>query len=164
MAEKNNHVDVQVSAKKVDPNLKKKQTLIVILLVGLLVAVLTQPDDFAVEENTAGQAELVDPPISADEELQEEAVVTKRRLVWLTQSHSLSRIELESIADRSLFADEWIEPQEQIVSKTRRVHAVYGSGDDHAALLGTTILRSGEALPEGGRILFVNSDGVHVSP
>jgi hypothetical protein len=162
-----NRAEPEASPKKIDPNLKKKQVLVVVLLVGLLVAIVTQPENASTEEAAVAETELVTSAVSVEEDSLDEAVVAEKRLDWLTQSNSLSRFEIEAIVDRSLFADEWVEPVaplNQVVSKTRRVQAIYGSANDHAALLGTTILRSGEALPDGGRVLLVTGDGMHVSP
>lgn len=151
--------------KKVDPNLKKKQVLIVVLLVGLLVALLTQPEESVVEEGNTDHTEQVAQSV-ASKKTSDAQGADKKRLEWLMQSRQLSRIEIAKILDQSMFANEVIEPKhaQQIVSKTRRVQAIYGSADEHAALLGKTILRSGEPLPDGGRVLLVNDDGVHVSP
>ncbi len=139
-------------------NFKKKQTLVAMLLVGLLIAILTQPKsdngDIAgvLETKSAGQtADLVKPDEPAESE--------GSRVDRLSQVQELERIELSEISRFELFVPEF---QQRLGNATHRVNAIYGDSNDRAALIGRSIVRRGQPLPDGGKVLQVNQDGIQI--
>jgi hypothetical protein len=142
-------------------SLKKKQILVAVLLVGLLIAILTQPksdngDTAAVlETKSAGQtADLAKP----DEPVESE----ESRVDRLSQLRELDRIELSETSRFELFIPEVQRLQQRLGNLTHRVNAIYGDSNDRAALIGRSIVRRGQPLPEGGKVLHVNQDGIQV--
>ena len=157
-----------------EASLKKKQIIVALLLVGLIVAVLSQPN-----KDSDGSQQIVENSFTNTAVASTNAVVAPQvpsspvdaaesadtRIQRFAHVRELSRIELSDIANLELLAPEPLRAQEEFVSeKNQQVRAVYGTTSRHAALLGDSILRRGQTLPQGGKILEVTTDGIQVAP
>jgi hypothetical protein len=142
-------------------SLKKKQFLVAALLVGLLIAILTQPksdsgDAAAVlETKSAGQTAVVTTPAEPVES--EESRVDR-----LSQVRELNRFDFQGISSFELFLPEPQRLRQRRENVTHRVNAIYGTSDDRSALVGQWIVRQGQPLPDGGKVLQVNQNGIQV--
>jgi hypothetical protein len=168
-----NIADSAAAESKKDTGNKKKQIVVALLLVGLIVAILTQP-----EKNDTATGQIVgaafasaagtpvktvaSPQVPASQADATESV--DARIQRLGQVRELSRIELDDITKLEFFAPEPLRVQEKFVNDTQRVQAVYGTSSGHAALLGDSILRRGQPLPHGGKVLQVTPEGIQVAP
>lgn len=150
-------------------DLRKKQLLVVVLVVGLIVALLTQPDESDLAETdvteisnqsqavtsrplTSCEKRLLDAPLSVNE--YDPAVLCEVR--------ALSRIDLSDMLQLELLAPEVGQPREVRGAPVSRVQAVYGTSKGRAALVGEFIVRGGHILPGGGIVLGVTEEGVRV--
>jgi hypothetical protein len=156
-----------LNAKNAAATHKKKQILVVVLLVGLLIAMVTQP-----EPSTEFDDESALPTTSvvtaiAPSTLPHAKLAKTKHSEWLCQTHELSRLELDQIMATRLFVVEPATIQERLVNQitpSEPVMAIYGSPDNQAALVGQTIVRSGQVLPAGGTVVNVNVDGIEITP
>lgn len=145
---------------------KKKQILVVVLSVGLLVAILTQPDkqvavaEPILEANWASPIEPLRQDTSRQARLPESA---KLRAQSLAQVCELSRIPRDAIAKLDLLAPEPALARQTLVNRTQRVQAIYGTSTDRAALIGDSIVRGGQPFPDGGKVMDVTTDGIQVA-
>lgn len=142
-------------------SLKKKQFLVAALLVGLLIAILTQPksDDVdaaaVLETKSAGQTAAVATPVEPVES-------DESRVDRLSQVQELKRFDFQEISSLELFVPELQRLQQRRRNVTHRVNAIYGDSSDRAALVGKSIVRRGQPLPDGGKVLQVNQDGIQI--
>ncbi len=142
-------------------SLKKKQVIVAVLLVGLLIAILTQPksdngDTTAVlETRSAGKTAAVSPPAEPVES-------EESRIDRLSQVRELKRFDFREISSFELFVPEPKRLQRNRETVTNHVDAIYGSSSDRSALVGQMIVRQGQPLPDGSKVLQVNQDGIHV--
>jgi hypothetical protein len=157
---------------------QKKQIIIVaLLLVGLLAAILTQP---SADEHTAGKATVaVIPELNTGKPQRSDADAPRSEFVT---TEKLSRIDLDQVLQASLFAQPEPEPLPQVVTAEAvepvekvTVQAIYGNGNltsignaratgEHRALIGESIIRQGEILPDGRQVVRVSPDGLELAP
>ena len=154
---------------------KKKKQLVVIalLLAGLLVALWTQPSD----KSDNSVVPVVKPVAfsAADSESDEAKSVFRDQMATVRK---LSRLSIDSMVNAELFyvpppQPEIIPEQEEeepLAVAEIKVQAVYGGSFDeqsgatnHRALIGTAIIRRGEVLPDGRKIMRVTPDGVELA-
>ena len=154
---------------------KKKQqlTIVALLLVGLLIAIVTQPSGESQETNEA-TAELVSlKPI--DSKPRKDPVAPREEI---TSTRELSRLEIDRIVQTRLFVMPEPKPEleqqiavEETAPPEVKVQAIYGDGKltdhskstGHRALIGRAIIGPGEVLPDGRQIVRVTPDGVELA-
>jgi hypothetical protein len=151
-------------------SLRKKQILVVVLAVGLVIAILTQPDS---EEIPGGEASVetsiratsvthqpikqptrTPSPPSADEGLDPEA--------GLLNAKELSRIELPEIVKLNFLDSKFERSPKTVATQIPEVQAVYGTSQGRAALVGDAIVRGGQILPGGVTVVDVTEQGIQV--
>ena len=155
---------------------KKQMTIVVLLLVGLLVAIITQPSAEESDEINVTPSAV---PKLADRNPQLTDADAPRTEFTTTQQ--LSRLDLDQMLQANLFlmpepvpqpelaAIEQVEPVEEVT-----VQAIYGSGrltsigsgltsGEHRALIGQSIIRPGEVLPDGRQVVKVSPDGLEIA-
>ena len=155
---------------------KQKQVVIIgLLLVGLLIAFATQPNDDAPESGesvTGSLISLLPSPTPA----QPTATVTKNAIftntVWKTD-HKFEKYDLEFIMKNSLFFEE---PVAAVISESEQerapegwVQAVYGSDTQQSAIVRRNpsraeIIRTGQITPDGRRAVVNDRKGVKLVP
>ncbi len=134
----------------------KQLAVVVFLAVGLGVAVMTQPKNESARSDAveSGITELtlnvVAEPIAREPS---ESMVVVR---------SLPSIPLSDFVQVDPFASAHAQSR-NIDPDGAMVHAVYGSGPDAVALVGRAIVRVGEKLPDGRRVLSISPDAVEFS-
>lgn len=149
---------------------KKQQVIVGFLLVGLLVAILTQPgdetDDSTTSATPASQTGIAGNASDKTKETVREEIVTTK--------NDLDRMELDQILATNLFYTPKPEPkpesEESKAVKTEKVtvKAIYGSGtltgraepSGHSVLIGDAIYQAGRDLPGGRPITSVAPNGV----
>lgn len=148
-----------------DSKQQKQKVVVVLLLIGLLIAILTQPTpetqpvDADVQDTVA-----ITPVVNAVSQVEETNV---QHHGWVTTTRELSRVSLEEIVGSELFALEAKRDPAEILQEAVKqvpVKAIYGSATGQAAIVGQTIVRGGEALPSGGRVVSVQDNGVEIAP
>ena len=177
-----------------DPAKRKKQmVLIAVLVVGLIVAVVTQPrpttstprrDDTATYGTATERAGSVH-QVSLQPAAVSGSMTDSNRFAL----RKLSRIDWDQIRTMTLFRARPMEAAlaggPQAAGEPIRVEAIYGntkpndpttanvesdrdSSNDsklrRSALIGRAIVRPGEALPDGRTVLSVTNEGVAVTP
>ena len=152
----------QTDAKK-----KKQQLLVVVLLAGLLIAILTQPKK---QQDADANVDLA---IKADaiQAVSESPKIHLNPKYLL--SRDLSRLPTETASTADLFfdppepqiAEAFVDPESDEPVRRERVVAIYGTkSTQHSALVGNKIVRSGESLSDGRKVLNVAPEGVRLSP
>lgn len=173
--------------KQVDPaKRKKQQILVVMLLVGLLIAIVTQPKPATTPPTTPFGGRATNASLSnakpalattvAPSSDHPDSSIDPKRFV----RRELSRIDWDQAKSINLFR---ARPMEAALAgdfssgRPMRVEAVYGALDSknrteertsvaaqRSALIGAAIVRPGEPLPDGRKVLSVTADGVAVAP
>lgn len=152
--------DLQFAPPVVANDAKKK---VVAILLGLLIfAILTQPDKETGEQASATPASLKSYAAGVDfsaaaARLDEDAAGQ------FAEVRELSRLSMEDVLGSTAFRQRTT-PAPVIVAPPVRVQAIYGSSVSQSALVGSSIVRSGQPLPNGRRALNVTLDGVQVAP
>ena len=151
---------------KVDPNLKKKQILVAVLLVGLLIAIMTQPSqDSSPENQPVVEGNWVSASADAVFTQESQAALTQpsaNSAGHFSQTSALSHLELDEIIQLELLAAPPRPRYQERTGAVQHVQAIYGTESQRSALLGQSIVRDGHALPDGGKVLRVRSNGVQV--
>ena len=152
-------------------SLRKKQILVVVLLVGLMVALLTQPEKEeeprgSVSELQTTTVPVVRPvslagPTTPSEDTESDAESDAG--VKLAEIQPLTRFELDEIVHLELLAPELNPLANSPALEVPEVQAIYGSSDTRAALVGKEIVRRGQPLPGVGKVLSVSDEGIEVS-
>ena len=154
---------------------KKKQLgIIALLLLGLLIAVSTQPADPPDTAPTLAKPlalKIVDSKSLVDEDVP---------LAAITSTRELSRIEFDRVLQTNLFhvpapepepeAGAEVEVVEQEAVPEVKVQAIYGNGRLTGSsqsrglrvLIGREIVRPGETLRDGREIISVSANGVEL--
>lgn len=141
-----------------DPN-RNKKVIIVVLLLGLLVAVATQPGEQAVEsESQPASLSLKITPV-AQQGNSPQSSDSPSTSPSIADTRELSRFSLDDVMELPVFKAEPIK-RNQVAAESLRVHAIYGSADEKSAIVGESIVRSGQPLPDGRRVLHVTPEGV----
>ncbi len=139
-----------------------KQWVVVGLLVcGLILALVTQPEKAVVVAEIQPTATLTELKPQA----MQDAVVSEPKASVL-QIQSLASIELEDWVDQNPFAASQAETINRSFSDTNgllRIQAVYGKGSNAVALIGSNLVHIGESLPDGRRVLNITADGIELS-
>ena len=140
--------------------LKKKQILVVLLLVGLMIAILTQPEPDAGDaiETFATASSAQGPPVVEPQE----AESIESRMDRLSKVQEFERIELSEFPVFELFAPEPFSLQQPLGNASHRVQAIYGTAKQRAALVDQSIVRRGQPLPDGAKVLQITQDGIQV--
>ena len=76
-----------------------------------------------------------------------------------SNSQALSRVPTAALHSTPLFARE-ARPTPRVELAPLKVDAIYGAGDEHFAIVGSTIIRAGQPLPDGRKVLEVTAEGV----
>ena len=163
-SDQTNDDDAVATAEKA-ASYKKKQILVAVLLVGLLTAILTQPEDQDVDRGQVVESTLAlqtEAPTSAPAkaEATESPEMRANRLATIRE---FSRIELDQIMRLELLAPEPQRMQPNKFDRAQRVQAIYGTSTDRAALVGQSIVRSGQPLPDGQKVLSVTTGGIQLA-
>ena len=151
----------------------KQLVVIAVLLLGLLIAIFTQPSDDAKKPSVIAAEPValkaVDSNSLQDPDAPREELVATREL---------SRIEIDRLLQTSLFYQPppEVEPEGAIAGEGTtpevdasevEAQAIYGSGTlagssqaaGHRVLIGKEIVRPGQVLPDGRQIVIVIPDG-----
>lgn len=173
-AEQKSHRKKKSGAAKPAKN-TKQLAIVAVLLLGLFIAVLTSPT--APEEAHAPAAEVQLTPLALTPMPQEvivephPAFVRTETLPSLDGSHWAGLdpfapipVAVESVAppapsDEPTSTEAVGEPELAIVD----VQAIYGRGGDAVALIGGSVVRVGERLPDGRRVVSVTAEGVELA-
>lgn len=144
---------------------KKQQVIVVLLLIGLLVAIMTQPDP-AEDPKPARRPAATPTSLSLNSAPAVTAAngATAIDLRWV-EVQTKSRMKANEIAKYELFAAE--SDRQRVRKRVRNiqpVQAIYGNAKDHSALIGESIIHSGQPLPSGQKVLEITSDGVQIAP
>lgn len=142
-------------------SLKKKKLLVVVLLIGLLIAIVTQPESDDGSASIDNQPESAGKPASVAKS-PDPAESDESRLDRLAQIRELKRIELDEILSLDLFMPESRQLRQRRPTVTQSVKAIYGNSSERSALVGQSIVRRGQPLPSGGKVLRVNLDGIQI--
>ncbi len=143
---------------------KKKYIAVAVLLSFLLIAILTQPD-----ENSAGEANSDDPPADpsnaglANPEKTKPDAVQHDAIAQFTEVRELPRISVDDALQTPLFTGEPA-PERKADTTAMKIQAVYGTGAAQSALVGESIVRPGQPLPDGRRVVKVTAEGVRLAP
>ncbi len=140
----------------------KKKVAVAVLSVVLVIAFLTQPDSSS-PETESDQSTTVNVPESDSEQppqpIGDQGEVATAQF---SQIRELSRIDIDRVLESSAFVSE---PKtiRRIDVADLKVQAVYGNGVAKSALVGSSIVRSGQPLPDGRKVLAVSPEGVELS-
>ena len=162
-----NHQDNDGDDESEKSSQAKKKWVVAVLLAVLLVAVLCQPDD---EDPSADASQMIS--LKTDGETHPAAGATEQAGIVSSDAprfmitHQLSRISLDEVLDSPLFLAERIEPR-RVQPRPLTVQAIYGSDQQQSAILENSvgknsIVRSGQPLPDGRRVLAVTTEGVQL--
>lgn len=146
----------------------KQKCVVAVLLVVLLIAVLCQPGEEPPSGESSAMVSLKADGAAGGTQSPNAATTDLSRFVITRQ---LSRTPLDDVIASPVFAAEPIEiepPQAEPpgVEPSRfepprlTVQAVYGSQHQQSAILGNSIVRTGQPLPDGRKVLSVTPDGV----
>lgn len=138
------------------PNNNKKKAIVAILLGVLLIAVLTQPKEDLQSVDTPTLALRM-----AGGDLTSAAAKPMEAAAVFSQIRELPRVEFDAVASSQVFRPDVIE-RPRIRTEQLRVQAVYGSGSRQTALVGDTILHSGQPIRDGRKVLSVSTEGVQL--
>ena len=129
---------------------KKKQIIVVLLLIGLLIAIVMQPAEPDAESGQVMGTSAAANPVSLRSMPVQVLESPGKVAASLLKTRELSRIELPEVTDLELLAPEpsYMRLKNQL-SNVPPVQAIYGTSTDRAALVGETIIRSGQPLPSG---------------
>jgi hypothetical protein len=144
---------------------RKKQIIVVLLLVGLLIAIVTQSAEPGTEGGQAGTLPAANPVSFRSMPMQVQVLESPGKVAEsLLKTRKLTRVELPEITSLELLAPEptSMRPQNQL-SNVPPVQAIYGTSTNRAALVGQTIIRSGQPLPSGQKVLDITTDGVRLA-
>lgn len=139
-------------------SLRKKQALVVVLSIGLLVAILTQPT----KNDPDNSAASMDAKATTVESPKNLFIAEKDHIERMSRTQEFQRIELDELSRVELFAAEPLRLQQPLNDATHRVKAIYGTSRQRAALVGQAIVRRGEPLPDGVKVLDIKQDGIQV--
>lgn len=140
----------------------KQLVMIVVLLVGLLIAVVTQPAD--------EEASTVPLTAISIKTAPEPAVALPTK--WLDKfavSRELQAMELDAILQANLYLSPEVKPEpeahEAVETITEfQIQASYGTGKDQRVLINGRIFRVGDALPDGRRIIGIKEGEIEIAP
>jgi hypothetical protein len=145
---------------------RKKQIIVVLLLVGLLIAIVMQPAEPDAESGqVVGTSAAANPVSFRSMPMQVQVLESPGKVAAsLLKTRELSRIELPEVTDLELLAPEptYMRLENQL-SNVPPVQAIYGTSTNRAALVGETIIRSGQPLPSGQKVLDITTDGVRLA-
>ncbi|MDG2224201.1 MAG: hypothetical protein P8L85_22660 [Rubripirellula sp.] len=149
--------------------LRKKQLLVVALVIGLIAALLMQPEEPdlmapGVTETSAQLRPVSGKPLSSCEMrlLTAPLCMNEHDPAVLCKVRELSSLDLSDMLQLELLAPEPDQPQEVQEASVSQVQAVYGTSKGRTALVGEFIVRGGHALPGGAVVLGVTEEGIHV--
>lgn len=145
---------------KIARRVRKQKILVGILLLGLVVALRTQPEK---------ASDLVEskPPVATPSKLSSTAPTDsdEAHAAPIAVTQGLPRRSLQDILAAELFRDESSIHQAKELPSQTPVVAIYGSGNSRSALVGKkTIVKSGQSLPHVGQVVEVGGDGIRVRP
>lgn len=153
-----------------DPSLRKKQMLVGVLVVGLVVALLTQPEAEDTESvpGVVGASLQSNPspttrPAAAAAPSEPSKAAGGTLAPDLSQVRELPRFDIDAIVGLELLAPEPNPLAKSIAPAVGEVQAVYGtSKGGRTALVGESIVRGGQPLPGGVTVLHVSDEGIEV--
>ncbi|NND97057.1 MAG: hypothetical protein HKN47_07000 [Pirellulaceae bacterium] len=150
----------------------KQRIIVAVLLFGLLIAICTQPETQSpTATDTAASSDL------AITNVAKQAANTSQNqslMESLATVQVFSRLSLDSASNRELFParpSDLVAPVEATQQSAVKIDAVYGSASQtgstaekrRVALIGDTVFRSGNFLPDGRFITDVTSGGIRTS-
>ena len=150
---------------KTDPAANAKKTkqhvIVVLLLIGLLIAIVTQPHDSPAKSNTT-ELQITNVKTTSAKKKPE-----KKQLAQdYAKVTKLPEAELNTIIVEDLFAvreADRVDPEsEEPEFQPLRVQAIYGSDANKAALVDDKLVRAGDILPDGRKVLSVTDSGVEL--
>lgn len=154
----------------------KKKIVVVVLLAILLIAILLRPDNDPATANAslplainpeAVEQETSSPESERQQTMEQQADSEKEAEAGLLQRRELSRLGLEPLLTSTAFAtvtatkkkaDQPAAPRRPVAVK-----AIYGAGPRKSALVDDSIVRPGEPLPDGRRVIDVTPEGVAIA-
>ncbi len=154
----------------------KQLAVIAILVVVLLVAIATQPrTDDATSTSTSGiqSTQLVSTGglaiVAQPLELKlgsESAPAESAPHPLVVQVRPMPSIPLDEWIDHDPFATAQIDTLDQAISDVDgvlQIRAIYGQGKSRVALVGRRLIRVGEVLPDGRRVVDITAEGVELA-
>lgn len=146
----------------------KQKCVVAVLLVVLLIAVLCRPGKEPTSVESSAMVSLKADGAAGETQRPDAATSDLSRFVITRQ---LSITPLDDVIASPVFAAEPIEteplqaepPQAdpaRVETSRLTVRAVYGSQRQQSAILGNSIVRTGQPLPDGRKVLSVTPDGV----
>ena len=138
----------------------KQKCIVAVLLVVLLIAVLCQAGDEQPSVESPAMVSLKADGAAGGTQGPNAATTDLSRFVITRQ---LSRTPLDDVIASPVFAAERIGIEPPRVEPSRlTVQAVYGSQRQQSAIMGNFIVRAGQPLPDGRKVLSVTPDGVRL--
>lgn len=135
---------------------RQKMIVVGLLSIGLVVALYTQPES-TVDSVEANPISLQTLEIKADAMTggtePEEFCLATRELPSVNLDELLTRDPFQSTDRRT----------SKLVDATLQIRAIYGDGDEAVALVGQSIVRKGQRLPDGRRVVRIAPDGIELS-
>jgi hypothetical protein len=134
----------------------KQKCAVAVLLVVLLIAVLCQPDD---EESHVETSAMVSLKADGAADGTRGPNAATADLSQFVRTRQLSRASLDEVVASPAFSAERIAAP-RVQPSRLTVQAVYGSDRQQSAIVGNSIVRSGQPLPDGRKVLSVTPEGV----
>lgn len=144
---------------------KNKRILVVLLVFGLIIAIATQPEpsDHG-QPNNLSTREVRKASASSDSVITNGLPTKSSPEETIRQNfqetRALSKIDIDTLSGLELFVPA---PDLRVSAPTTKVQAIYQTESGHAALLGESVVRDGQSLPTGGKVVRITIDGVEVS-
>jgi len=151
----------------------KQKVIVAVLLLGLIIAILTQPDsdrgEFATERESSVESKLAIVEQGKAEQEKAGVVEPESPPIDFADRRELPRQSIDAIENLVLFfpeprpspkASEVVRPETR---QTPRVQAVYGTRAGHAALIDGAIVRAGHPLSNELRVSDVSDEGVELT-
>lgn len=148
--------DESVDVESTPSSDNKKKAIVAVLLAILLLAIMTQPDKQKETAEANTELALKSPDVMP------ETVKVKVEASRFTATKSLTRIGVEGVKSSPVFRPDPIQRRRMEVGQLR-VQAVYGSSKKaQAAIVNDKVIRQGESMRDGRKVMQVSPDGIHL--
>lgn len=145
----------------------KQQIVVVLLLFGLLIAILTQPEKSKPDAKNVSDVQITNIKAST---AKKKAIEKGDRLRDLAEVVEMPSVAFDDILASDLFAvreqvvEEPEEQEEEPQFQPVRVQAIYGSDEagGKAALVNNKMVHAGSTLPDGRKVLRVTDTGIEL--
>lgn len=137
----------------------KKKIVAAVLLAVLLGVVIFQPEP-ETEEVASAQSQ---PELAIIAQPTAEATASNDVPQAFLATRQLSRVNVEQVADTALFHADKLPSRQAAQRGPLRVQAVYGSGQSQSAIVSGSIIRQGQPLPDGRKVIDVSDEGIEIS-